>query len=101
MREAVQRIYRERKALVAGLKVINTVEANQTKLHSGLVFFFSGCWFDSCQTGCRAAMRSPGHHYLFVPPYFQSIKHPGFFGSVCHCGSWVFLHFWEFCPNPL
>lgn len=66
MRDAVQRIYRERKSLVASLKVSTTTSYSSRPL----TYQFAGCELSSRQTRRRTGSCGPHVHRFYLSVYF-------------------------------
>lgn len=71
MREAVQRIYRERKALVAGLKVRQPL-VQDVKPLPGLRL---GCRLNRSEAGCCPPLHRSYHHDLHLPVDLRPNQH--------------------------
>jgi hypothetical protein len=98
MREAVQRIYRERKSLVSSLqvRVLGPSIIGWTGLKSVL-----GRQFGRREAGCSPPRRGSSHHSLHLSADFQPGEYPDLSGSPRNHCAWIFVHLWAFGTTTL
>lgn len=97
MREAVQRIYKERKALVSGLKVA----VNHSFSRFRLTPPFRGRWVYRCETGRSFTMCRLGPHHFYLPAGLQPVQHHRILGTVGHNHPGILLHIRQFGSDTL
>lgn len=95
MREAVRRIYRERKALTASLKV-STFSLSGAE---SLTEVTSGRGLCYRKTRCCHGHSFPPHFHLRMPAHLQSQQYPRIARPTCYYHPWFLLHFWTLCAN--
>ena len=95
MREAVQRIYRERKALTASLKV-------RLRLHSRIAAHnFVGRWLSRGEAGCRPCLHCTTRYSLRMSPHFQQEQHASLACSSSDNHSWILVHIRTLCSDAV
>jgi hypothetical protein len=95
MREAVQRIYRERKALTASLKVRHDF-IRELNAHG-----FVGRWFSRGEAGCGSCLHCIDGYSLCMSPHFQQERHACLACSSCDNCSRILVHLRTLCTNAV
>ena len=96
MREAVQRIYRERKALTASLKVR---KPENSKLF--IVDNVIGRRFSGGQARCSPCLHRTPFYRICLFAHLQSKQHVGLIGAPRHHHSWIFVHLRSLGPDAV
>lgn len=93
MRQVVQRIYRERKALMASLKVRRVKARDRSLLTSRI-----GRWFSSSQAGCSPGLRCTSFHRIRLFAHLQSKRYVGLASASRNHHPWILIHLRPLCP---